>query len=95
MSNTRKAYISVSFPNRALVQNELKTISELLVTLDIVPFIFVDKYGFSPADESQMMAQAMADNSDTAGAIGVYNEILQANPNDAEAKLRLHKLLRE
>jgi 2'-deoxynucleoside 5'-phosphate N-hydrolase len=55
------AYISISFSNRAVFNEVLTTISNILLESGIQPFIFVDEYQFSPAQEQQLMKQAMAD----------------------------------
>ncbi len=57
-----------------------------LVMLDISP---------EQTARFKVLAQATADSGDMAEAISIYNQILQTNPNDAEAKLSLAKLMRE
>jgi len=57
-----------------------------LVMLDVSP---------EQAARFKVLAQVMVDSGDTSGAIGVYDQILRANPNDSEAKLRRDKLMRE
>jgi nucleoside 2-deoxyribosyltransferase len=56
-----RAYISVSFSNRKLIDGEIIAINETLDKFKITPFVFVDRYTFSPSQEKQMMDQAMAD----------------------------------
>ncbi|MCC7449218.1 MAG: O-antigen ligase family protein [Anaerolineae bacterium] len=57
-----------------------------LVMLDVSP---------EQAMRFTVLAQAMSDSGDRGGAMAIYNQILQANPNDAAAKRGLAKLLRE
>lgn len=61
-----KAYISVSFQGRIQAEKPLMAIAETLNAQAIDPFIFVDNYLFDPAQEKEMMLQAMKDidNSD-------------------------------
>lgn len=56
-----KAYISVGFSKRLVLEPELQTITEVLSDFNIKPFIFVDQYKFGIAQEEQMMKQAMRD----------------------------------
>lgn len=56
-----KAYISISFSKRKEREKELTAIAETVKELGISPFVFVDNYSFDPAQERQMMEQAMAD----------------------------------
>lgn len=56
-----KAYISVSFSKRKLVDQELNAIVDTLNDFDISSLIFVDHYTFDASQEQQMMEQAMND----------------------------------
>lgn len=56
-----KAYISVSFSKRKLVNKEITAITDTLNEFKISSFVFVDNYKFGLAEEQQMMKQAMAD----------------------------------
>ena len=56
-----KAYISVSFSKRKLVDKEITAIMDTLTEFKISPLVFVDNYKFDLAEERQMMRQAMAD----------------------------------
>lgn len=56
-----KAYISVSFSKRKLVDQEIKAITNTLNEHQISSFVFVDNYKFGLTEERQMMKQAMAD----------------------------------
>jgi 2'-deoxynucleoside 5'-phosphate N-hydrolase len=55
-----KAYIAVSFSKRKDLRDILDVIQSTLQALDIEPFIFVDRYSFTAADEKEMMQAAMA-----------------------------------
>src|SRR5258706_6033490 len=55
------AYISISYSKRKLLDKELATIIKSLNEFKIKPFVFVDNYKFSPAQEHEMMQQAMTD----------------------------------
>jgi nucleoside 2-deoxyribosyltransferase len=55
------AYISVSFRKKEVLRKELTAITDTLNCFKIQPFVFVDNYVFSPAQEKQMMQQAMND----------------------------------
>jgi 2'-deoxynucleoside 5'-phosphate N-hydrolase len=55
------AYISISFSKRELVEKELSAIIDTLNELNIIPFVFVDRYKFELTQEKQMMQQAMTD----------------------------------
>jgi 2'-deoxynucleoside 5'-phosphate N-hydrolase len=59
-----KAYISVSFSGRKLVDKEITTIVNTLNEFDISTFVFVDNHKFDLKQEQQMMKQAMADIDD-------------------------------
>lgn len=56
-----KAYISVSFSKRKLVDKEIAAIVDTLNELNISSFVFVDNHQFSSTQEQQMMEQAMVD----------------------------------
>lgn len=56
----RRAYISVSFAKRKELEDELITIKSTLQHYDVDSLIFVDKYKFSLAEETEMMTQAIA-----------------------------------
>jgi 2'-deoxynucleoside 5'-phosphate N-hydrolase len=56
-----KAYISVSYSGRKLTDKALIAITSTLHEFKIEPFIFVDNYNFSQAQEKQLMNQAIAD----------------------------------
>ncbi|MBK8952602.1 MAG: nucleoside 2-deoxyribosyltransferase [Chitinophagaceae bacterium] len=56
-----KAYISISYNNRRNISDILNAITEALQDAGVSPFVFVDTYTFSIAEEKQMMAQAMHD----------------------------------
>ncbi|MBO9681861.1 MAG: nucleoside 2-deoxyribosyltransferase [Flavisolibacter sp.] len=55
------AYISVSFRKKEVLSKELTAITDALNGFNIQAFVFVDNYAFSPAQEKQMMQQAMHD----------------------------------
>ena len=61
-----RAYISVSFNKRKLLDKELTAIFTTLNEFGIVAFVFVDHYKFELSEERQMMEQAMneIDNCD-------------------------------
>lgn len=59
-----KAYISISFNKRHLLNKELKTIQDVLIRFGIEPFIFVDEYHFSPSQEKEMMQKAISSIDD-------------------------------
>jgi nucleoside 2-deoxyribosyltransferase len=54
-----KAYVSVAFDKRKELNEVINSISSVLLSLKIEPFVFVDKFHFSPAQEKEMMSQAM------------------------------------
>lgn len=56
-----KAYISVSYSKRNLVDKEINVIVDTLSAFRISSFVFVDNYTFDLTQERQMMEQAMAD----------------------------------
>lgn len=55
------AYISVSFRKKEALRKELTAIIDILKDAQIQGFVFVDNYAFNPAEEKQMMQQAMKD----------------------------------
>lgn len=55
-----KAYISVSYSQRHTLRPVLDAISESLRDANIEPFIFIDQFLFEPAEEKEMMNQALA-----------------------------------
>lgn len=55
------AYISISVNKRDSLEQEIKSIMQVLNDFKIVPFLFVDHYRFEPAQEQIMMQQAMKD----------------------------------
>lgn len=57
----KKAYFSVGYQSRQLLEAEISTIRELLVKHQIHLLVFVDQYHFSPEEEQQMMRQAFRD----------------------------------
>jgi len=61
-----RAYISVSFNKRKLLDKELTAIITTLKEFGIAAFVFVDHYKFELSEERQMMEQAMneIDNCD-------------------------------
>lgn len=61
-----RAYISVSFNKRKLLDKELTAIITTLKEFGIAAFVFVDHYKFEFSEERQMMEQAMneIDNCD-------------------------------
>ncbi len=56
-----KAYISVNYSKRGLLNEELNTIVDTLNEFKIGSLIFVDHYKFELIQEHQMMKQAMSD----------------------------------
>lgn len=54
-----RAYISVSFNKRKLLDKELTAIITTLKEFGIAAFVFVDHYKFEFSEERQMMEQAM------------------------------------
>jgi len=55
------AYISISYSKRKLLDKELTAIIKTLNEFKINSFVFVDNYKFDPAQEREMMQQAMTD----------------------------------
>jgi nucleoside 2-deoxyribosyltransferase len=74
-----QAYIAISIRNRHLLEATLQSVSEVLRSFNINPFIFIDHYHFTAAQENEMMMEAFKriDESDlfiaelTQKAIGV------------------------
>lgn len=56
-----KAYISVSFSKRKLLDKEITAIVDILNVFKISAFVFVDNYKFNITQEREMMQQAMTD----------------------------------
>jgi 2'-deoxynucleoside 5'-phosphate N-hydrolase len=56
-----KAYISISYNNKKDLEGELIAIKAALVKCHVEPFVFIDQYNFTGADERQMMQRAMSD----------------------------------
>ena len=85
----KKAYLSIGYASRALLQTEIETIRQILSDYQISLFVFVDEYHFTAQEEKQMMQHAFAE-IDTADlviaevsekAIGVGIEIGYAAAN--------------
>lgn len=58
-----KAYISVSYSKRKLVDEVVAAIAKVLKESNISSFVFVDNYKFDLTQERQMMEQAVADTN--------------------------------
>ena len=56
----KKAYLSIGYQSRQLLNAEIETIRQTLAKFEIDLFIFVDVYHFSADQEKQMMQQAFA-----------------------------------
>ena len=54
-----KAYIAISYQGRKQLSEELNSICSTLESRGISPFVFVDHYTFSAAEEKEMMKKAM------------------------------------
>lgn len=54
----KKAYFSVAYQSRPLLDAEINAIREVLDKHQIHLFVFVDQYRFAPQQEQQMMQQA-------------------------------------
>lgn len=54
----KQAYIAISLSKRQSMQAEIDAICEVLEAAQIKPFIFVDRYHFSPDDAVLMMQTA-------------------------------------
>lgn len=57
------AYIALSFSKRKLLENVISTLKDSLEQYGIQALVFVDQYTFDPADEKNMMQQAMREIS--------------------------------
>jgi nucleoside 2-deoxyribosyltransferase len=55
-----QAYIAISYNKRKELQPVLDAIKEVLLANSITPFVFVEEYNFSPAEEREMMEAAFA-----------------------------------
>ncbi|MBI2283975.1 MAG: nucleoside 2-deoxyribosyltransferase [Bacteroidetes bacterium] len=60
----KKAYFSVGYQSRPLLDAEINAIREVLDKHHIHLFIFVDHYRFSPQEEQKMMQQAFREIAD-------------------------------
>jgi len=77
----RTAYIAISYSKRNEMAEELTVIKEVLMTSGINPFVFAEQFQFDPAQEKEMMQEAMrqidaadlliAETSDKAIGIGI------------------------
>jgi 2'-deoxynucleoside 5'-phosphate N-hydrolase len=56
-----KAYISISFGKRKLLDDEVETMQHVLNAYGIEAFVFVDRFQFDSSQEKEMMQQAFAD----------------------------------
>lgn len=56
-----RAYISVSFSKRQAFSEAIAAVASVLNRFSIEPFVFVDTYQFTAAQEKPMMQQAMLD----------------------------------
>lgn len=56
-----KAYISISYSKRKVLEDEVCSIIETLKEMSIEPFVFVDQYKFDATEEKEMMRQALVD----------------------------------
>lgn len=75
------AYIAISYSKRNELAEELSVIKEALVASGINPFVFIERFHFDPAQEKEMMQEAMlqldttdlliAETSDKAIGIGI------------------------
>lgn len=75
------AYIAISYSQRNELAEELTVIKEVLVASGINPFVFIEQVQFDPAQEKEMMQEAMqkidaadlliAETSDKAIGIGI------------------------
>lgn len=59
-----RAYISVSYSKRKIVENEISAITAVLNSYRIEAVVFVDKYNFQATQEKAMMHQAVLDIDD-------------------------------
>ena len=77
----RIAYIAISYSKRNELAEELTAIKEALLSSGIKPFVFAEQFQFNPAQEKEMMQEAMrqiniadlliAETSDKAIGIGI------------------------
>ncbi|MBN8674633.1 MAG: nucleoside 2-deoxyribosyltransferase [Chitinophagales bacterium] len=77
----RTAYIAISYSKRKELTEELTAIKEAVLASGINPFVFAEQFQFNPAQEKQMMQEAMrqidaadlliAETSDKAIGIGI------------------------
>lgn len=77
----RTAYIAISNSKRKELTEELTAIKEAVLASGINPFVFAEQFQFNPAQEKQMMQEAMrqidiadlliAETSDKAIGIGI------------------------
>jgi nucleoside 2-deoxyribosyltransferase len=75
------AYIAISYSKRNALADELTAIKEVLVASGITAFVFAEQFQFDPAQEKEMMQEAMqkidaadlliAETSDKAIGIGI------------------------
>jgi len=78
---SRTAYIAISYSKRNELAEEVAAIKEVLLASGINPFVFAEQYQFDPAEEKEMMQEAMrqldttdlliAETSDKAIGIGI------------------------
>lgn len=78
---SRTAYIAISYSKRNELAEELTAIKEALLASGIRPFVFIEQFQFGPAQEKEMMQEAMrlidsadlliAETSDKAIGIGI------------------------
>jgi nucleoside 2-deoxyribosyltransferase len=69
-----RAYVAVSFSNRKLLNNEIAAITDTLKMYEVIPFVFVDSYQFSPEQEQDMMKKAMEEIDDSEILIAEISE---------------------
>lgn len=77
----RTAYIAISYSKRNELAEEIAAIKEVLLASGINPFVFAEQFQFDPAQEKEMMQEAMrqmdaadlliAETSDKAIGIGI------------------------
>jgi 2'-deoxynucleoside 5'-phosphate N-hydrolase len=92
---TMRAYISVGFNERKLLDKEIIAITGTLTELKISSLVFVNKYKFDLSQERQMMEQAMAeiDNCDMLIAETSYKNIgigIEAGYAKAKGKIIIY-----
>ena len=56
-----RAYVSVSYSNRKLIDLEIDTIMQVLNKFSISSMVFVDQYKFDASQEQEMMTVVMAE----------------------------------